>query len=312
MATANFQCHAVGMGGALTVAVAREGRVTRLTNVSCTLRRADKPYPEAHTQGAWTIALVRRGAFCYRHAPTNDKHTLRTGWLLIGRPEAEFECSHEHDEGDECASLSISEDVLWDVARIANAPEKAVLSMPPALPPAPRVAALVERARRREGVDLDEIGYLVAECLVARASTIPAGTVAKHPSHVGRIHHAMDRIEGACREPLPIDELARSIGLSPFHFLRVFRSVTGTTPHQYLIGARLRLAVRMLLDTKLPVTQVAYEVGFQDLSNFVNTFHRVVGCSPGAYRRCESFEMRRDNQVTSYGDSTWSASRGRA
>src|SRR6516165_2320791 len=99
------------------------------------------------------------------------------------------------------------------------------------------------------------------------------------------MHDAMDRIEAACREPLPLNDLARSVGLSPFHFLRVFRSVTGTTPHQYLIGARLRLALRMLLDTQRPVTEIAYDVGFQDLSNFVNTFHRVIGCSPRTYRR---------------------------
>ena len=61
--------------------------------------------------------------------------------------------------------------------------------------------------------------------------------------------------------------------------------MTGTTPHQYLIAARLRLAVRLLLDTDLPVTRVAYDAGFQDLSNFNHTFRRVVGCTPRAYRR---------------------------
>jgi AraC-like DNA-binding protein len=68
-------------------------------------------------------------------------------------------------------------------------------------------------------------------------------------------------------------------------FLRVLRRVTGTTPHQYLIGARLRLAARLLLDSGRPVTDIAYEVGFQDLSNFVRTFHRMIGCSPRDYRR---------------------------
>jgi AraC-like DNA-binding protein len=92
-------------------------------------------------------------------------------------------------------------------------------------------------------------------------------------------------LEASCEAPLTLTELADSAGLSRFHFLRVFRRVTGTTPHQYLIGARVRLAVRMLLDTNTPVTDIAYDVGFQDLSNFVRTFHRVIGSSPGAYRR---------------------------
>jgi AraC family transcriptional regulator len=283
LAEDSFGATLSAMGGSVTASVARTGRVTRLSNVTCTLGRLDRPYPEIHESGVWTVALVRRGTFRYRSERTNEQHALRAGWLLFGHPQAEYECSHDHDGGDECASLSIPEDCLWDVARVASTSEKAILATPAALPPLPRVAALLERARLREGVDLDEIGYLIAESILTRTSKTP--TVARHPSHVGRMHHAMDRIEADCREPLPLGELASSVGLSPFHFLRVFRSVSGTTPHQYLIGARLRLAVRMLLDTQLPVTRIAYDVGFQDLSNFVNTFRRVVGCSPGAYRR---------------------------
>jgi AraC-like DNA-binding protein len=149
----------------------------------------------------------------------------------------------------------------------------------------PRTVALVERARFREHVDLDEAGYTIAESVVAHVAGLPSLEVARHPSHVGRMGEAMDTIERSCRRKLPLSELASSVGLSAFHFLRVFRSVTGTTPHQYLIGARVRLAVRMLLDTQRSVTDIAYDVGFEDLSNFVNTFRRVVGCSPGAYRR---------------------------
>ena len=76
-----------------------------------------------------------------------------------------------------------------------------------------------------------------------------------------------------------------AVGLSAFHFLRVFRRATGTTPHRYLVGARLRRAAALLSDTSRPVTDIAYDAGFGDLSNFVRTFHREVGCSPGAYRR---------------------------
>src|SRR5262249_50333728 len=125
-------------------------------------------------------------------------------------------------------------------------------------------------------------------CVLGHASQTTAARATdagRQAGHVRRMNDAVERIERGCREPLSLKELAGSVGLSPFHFLRVFRGVTGTTPHQYVIGARLRLAVRMLLDTQRPVTEIAYDVGFQDLSNFVNTFRRVVGCSPGAYRK---------------------------
>jgi AraC family transcriptional regulator len=281
LALGRDRLHSFAMAGSLTVTIAGRGRVAHLSNVACTFGKNDKPYPEAHDGAAWTIALVRRGTFHYRSAATNRAHALRPGWLLLGRPATEFECSHDHDGGDECASVAISQQVLSDVAGLRT---NAIWSAPPALPPSPRVVALIEQARR-DGTDVDELGCLVAEAVVAHVCATSIAEVTHRPTHVGRVHDAMDRIEASCQEPMSLAELADSAGLSPFHFLRVFRCVTGTTPHQYVVGARLRLAVRMLLDTPRPVTEIAYDVGFQDLSNFVRTFHRVVGCSPGMYRR---------------------------
>jgi len=256
-----------------------------LSNVVCTLGKQDKPYPEAHEASTWTIALVRRGTFRYRAADTNRMQDLHAGWVLVGRPESRFECSHDHDGGDDCTSLAISEDALHAVASTARIPMKKLLAAPAALPPMPRVAALLERARLRGTGDLDEVGYQIAESVVTHASGVSIVEVAHHPSHVGRMNDAMAHIERSCRDALSLSDVALSVDLSPFHFLRVFRRVTGTTPHQYLIGARIRLAARLLLDSDRSITEIAYDVGFQDLSNFVRTFHKVVGCSPRIYRR---------------------------
>lgn len=273
------------MAGSISFAVLRRGHATHLSNVVCTLGRTDRPFPEVHERGAWTIAMVRRGAFRYRGTASNERPALRPGWLLLGRPGSEFECSHDHDGGDECASLVVPENVVEDAMAVADRAGRAVLAGLVALPPLPKVAALLEHASRRDASDLDEIGCLVAGAVVAQASRAPLRDAACRPSDVHRAHDAMAYIEGSCTEPLSLGELARLSGLSPFHFLRVFRRVTGTTPHQYLIGTRIRLALRLLLDTGLPVTRIAFDTGFQDLSNFNHTFRRSVGCTPRAYRR---------------------------
>src|SRR5262249_50722422 len=104
------------------------------------------------------------------------------------------------------------------------------------------------------------------------------------PHHRARVAEAIHAIETSYEEPLSLADLAGRAGLSSYHFLRVFGRVTGTTPRQYLIGARLRRAAALLLDTSRPVTTIAYDVGFADLSNFVRTFHRAIGCSPRVYR----------------------------
>ena len=72
--------------------------------------------------------------------------------------------------------------------------------------------------------------------------------------------------------------------ISPFHFLRLFSIVLGVTPHQYLVRSRLRHAARLLAEDGRSITDIAYDVGFGDLSNFVRTFHRAAGVSPRSFR----------------------------
>ena len=79
--------------------------------------------------------------------------------------------------------------------------------------------------------------------------------------------------------------MASEAGLSPFHFLRIFASVLGVTPHQYLVRCRLRRAASLLAGDARSITDVALDVGFGDVSNFVRTFHRAAGVSPGRFRR---------------------------
>jgi AraC family transcriptional regulator len=79
-------------------------------------------------------------------------------------------------------------------------------------------------------------------------------------------------------------ELAQQAGLSSYHFLRMFTSAIGVSPHQYLVRVRLRRAARKLVCPEHSITQIAYAVGFADLSNFVRTFRRAAGMSPRAFR----------------------------
>ena len=91
-------------------------------------------------------------------------------------------------------------------------------------------------------------------------------------------------IDAHAHQPIELEDAAGEAGLSPFHFLRLFSSVLGVSPHQYLVRSRLRHAARLLADGERAVTDVAYDVGFGDLSNFVRTFHRAAGVSPRRFR----------------------------
>jgi len=92
-------------------------------------------------------------------------------------------------------------------------------------------------------------------------------------------------IDANSHDPIDLESAAGEFGLSSFHFLRLFAKVLGVTPHQYLIRSRLRRAARLLAENTRPITEVALDVGFADLSNFVRTFHRAAAVSPRGFRQ---------------------------
>jgi AraC-like DNA-binding protein len=81
--------------------------------------------------------------------------------------------------------------------------------------------------------------------------------------------------------------MAEAADLSRYHFIRVFRALTGEPPRQRLIGIRLRAAADRLIGTREPVTQIALSVGFNDLSHFNASFRQAFGMSPRAWRRTD-------------------------
>ena len=257
--------------------ITHHGRAVRVAEVACRAGKHDRPYDETHD--AFCVALVRRGSFSYRDRATGRLHQLREGWLLLGRPGRVFACAHAHDGGDDCVCLEVDTAVVEDVARHTPG-ARGELFEAAVLPPSPRASAWI--AALALDADVDEVGHAVVRAALGRT---PSARVEPSRTDRDRVMAAMSIIESRTTQPLALAELAAEVGLSPFHFLRVFRRATGTTPHRYLVGARLRRAASLLADTSRPVTDIAYDAGFGDLSNFVRTFHREVGCSPGAYRR---------------------------
>jgi transcriptional regulator GlxA family with amidase domain len=86
-------------------------------------------------------------------------------------------------------------------------------------------------------------------------------------------------------EPLTADDLADRAAMSPRTFARRFKAVTGTTPHQWVLGQRILLAQRLLEATDEPVERIAARCGFASAAGLRAHFQRSVAASPLAYRR---------------------------
>lgn len=83
---------------------------------------------------------------------------------------------------------------------------------------------------------------------------------------------------------LDLQRIASRAGLSKFHFVRAFREKTGITPVQYLNRLRVDVAKQKLQSGARPVTEIAFDVGFADVSAFNKAFQRHAGTSPTQYR----------------------------
>ena len=87
------------------------------------------------------------------------------------------------------------------------------------------------------------------------------------------------------REPLSIQEIARSAGLNPEYAMRLFRDRWGVTLWTFLLQQRIAEAKRLLLLSDASLVEVAFACGFQSIGRFYHAFKTQCQCSPGVYRR---------------------------
>jgi AraC-like DNA-binding protein len=250
-----------------------------VSDFRCDAGPDDKPFAEQHR--CHSISYVRKGSFgCQTRGRS---HELVAGSVLVGHPGDEFICSHDHVCGDECLSFFLSPELVETIG------DRRDIWQVGAAPPLPELMVLGELAQavaRGDGdAGLDEIGQLFASRFVA---VVSGRSEKPRPTSARDRRRAVETalwIDAHSQSEIDLEQAAAQTGLSPFHFLRLFSSVLGVTPHQYLVRSRLRHAARLLADDGISITDIAYDVGFGDLSNFVRTFHRAAGISPLRFRQ---------------------------
>lgn len=99
-----------------------------------------------------------------------------------------------------------------------------------------------------------------------------------------RIRRAMEFVEAQGLRPIVLDDMAHAAGLSKFHFSRSFKSATGYTPHEWVLRHRLAKARELLMNSNLPIADIARSTGFASASRFGDLFKRRFGKTPRAWR----------------------------
>jgi len=269
-----------------TTTIAHSASVS-VIDYRCSAGLADKPYVELHR--SHSLAYVRSGSFGYRLR--GEAYELVAGSVLVGHPGDEYMCTHDHVCGDECLSFQLAPELAETLAGGTRGGGRGIWRSG-CVPPLPELMVLGElaQAAAEGGTDVapEEAGMLFAARFVEVVSGREAKSLEVTARDRRRAVEAALWIEAHSHEHIDLAGAAAAAGLSPFHFLRLFTRVLGVSPHQYLVRSRLRQAARLLAGEAgegRAITDIAFDVGFADLSNFVRSFHRAAGVAPLKFRQ---------------------------
>jgi AraC family transcriptional regulator len=263
--------------GKLAIDVLARGDGWDVADARCSAGPHDPPFDERHR--AARIAIVITGSFQYRSE--RGSAVMSPGSVLLGNHGQGFQCRHEHGTGDRCVAFEYSP------AFFERAGAAGTFSVP-RLPPMTLLAPWVVEARRATlnpgNVQLDELAHGLAGAVLKVLE--PSRAASRPPSAADerRISAVVRFIEASPEEPLRLAQLAGIARMSEFHFLRVFREVTGVTPHRYVLRARLSEAALRLRTRDDSVLEIALGTGFGDLSNFNHAFRAEFGVNPARFR----------------------------
>jgi AraC-like DNA-binding protein/uncharacterized protein with PQ loop repeat len=272
----------------MTARVLAAGRDWRLAEYVCCAGPGDRPFEERHD--AFTVATVVEGTFKYRSETASA--LLYPGAVLLGNCGTCFECGHDHETGDRCIALHVSPEAFAEVASSAAGSER--FRFPLDMLPASAAITpwLVKfyadrtnvRLARSEPLDADVSVLQFLEEMIGLTADAKLSAVQVSARDEARLSAIIRYIELNSSEKLDLNQMSTIAGVSKYHFLRTFRRTVGLTPHQFVLGIRLRRAAGHLLTTAAPIAAIAFEAGFGDLSTFNARFRKQFGVSPRGYR----------------------------
>lgn len=277
--------------GPMVTKTLANGSDWRIAEYICSAGPGDRAFEERHD--TFSIAAVVEGSFKYRSETGTS--LLHPGALLLGNHASCFECGHDHSTGDRCIALHVTPEVFAEVASSAAGSGQFTfpVGMLPASPTLNPWLVWLDVGRMTVGFAISQ--PLEADERVMRLlEVVISGTAGTRPSAVRvsarderRLSAVIRHIEQDASEKMELERLSAMAEMSKYHFLRTFRRTVGLTPHQFVLGIRLRRAASCLLTTAAPISAIAFDAGFGDLSTFNARFRKQFGISPRVYRSRE-------------------------
>ncbi len=146
---------------------------------------------------------------------------------------------------------------------------------------------------------VEAVGELVASCAAGKRLSESAcsqmihrllcelllGGEGAEPRENETVNEAIRFIHQNLHKTITVRQVAAAVKFSPAHFSRLFKSQTGFSTYEYILLRRIDKAKDLLTSTRLSVKEIAYQAGYNSEENFIHSFQKKVGVTPGVFRR---------------------------
>jgi AraC family transcriptional regulator len=204
------------------------------------------------------------------------------GAVVLGNAGEQFNVRHHDASGNERLVVLLEQTMLDEIANDAGLGEARFRTI--VLPPGPDSTRMYAWMR---GIALG--GDVAEDCEIALAQAALVAPTAERGARVSarerkRALAAARYIEAHFTEPCGLSTLADVANTSRYQLARAFTAMMGQSPIQYLINTRIRAAADLLRTGSTPITAVALDVGFNDISHFYYCFKSALGVTPRQWR----------------------------
>ncbi len=133
-------------------------------------------------------------------------------------------------------------------------------------------------------LSIEDIERIVSNILEERRGP-PSIFNGEAQSDIKNFHRVTHYLDNYFHEDISLEKLASLANLSIYHFSRLFKKITGESPHKYLTRCRIEAAKDLLSNTKKSVTRIGFEIGYNNSASFTEAFKRIEGVTPTVYRK---------------------------
>jgi AraC-like DNA-binding protein len=286
---------------ALTFTTLHESPLVRVQDYICRSAQGGPGGEEHYAKN--TIVLMRHGVFCKHFGPRAV--TADVNHAVFFSKGSTVRVSHPADCGDRGTVFTLTPRVLRDIVRELDpaVDERPDQPFPFVTGPCDsnafwRHRELVQRIAAQDVQPLEHLWadvtalQLMADIL--EAAFAQAGVMRKprraatEREHADRAEAAKTFLASSLGERVTLDDVARAVHTSPFHFTRIFQARVGVPVHRYLTRLRLRAALERLAEGEDDLTTLALELGFSSHSHFADAFRKEFGKTPSEVRRSAS------------------------